>query len=611
MRIRFWGTRGSIAKAGPSTVRFGGNTSCVEVRSSDGTLLVLDCGTGAHGLGQALMAEEPKPIKGHILIGHTHWDHIQGFPFFTPLFVPGNEWDIYAPWGLGQNLQDTLAGQMQYTYFPVSLHQLGATIRYHDLVEGTFQIGGITVTAQYLNHPALTLGYRLQADGATVVYATDHEPYSHTLATAAEPTKGQDAEPAHRGDMLHSQFLTNADLVIHDAQYLASEYSAKVGWGHSTVEYVVDMAQTAGVKSLGLFHHDPTRDDGLVDQVVEIARARAQAHGKALEVFAAAEGQVIEFGLMALSPTGELPLKVPTPDGVARPSVELSALVAGVGPLAETLVRALETDQIRTLCATSGEEAQRIALDAHPTLVLLDAALGGRSAGAVCRQLRDRRDDALDVTVVMVLPREDGGAVMAALEAGATDCLIAPFSQEFARTRIRAWLLRTRCRWAPASLPPDENQRLEAVRRLRLLDTPPDERFDRLARIAERVFDVTMAGISLIDEDRQWFKTSNKLGILAIPRDISICAHVILTGESIMLTDGLANQRFGDNPFFTERAMRFFATIPLTGPGGHLIGSLCLIDGRPHQFDDRDVATLRDLAKLAEDLLTTESALVS
>ena len=134
MLIRFWGTRGSIAKPGPSTVRYGGNTSCVELRSSRGTLVVLDCGTGAHGLGQALVASGPSPLHGHILIGHTHWDHIQGFPFFAPVFIPGNEWHIYGPRGVGSSLREALAGQMQSSYFPVKLNELGATLHYHDLV---------------------------------------------------------------------------------------------------------------------------------------------------------------------------------------------------------------------------------------------------------------------------------------------------------------------------------------------------------------------------------------------------------------------------------------------------------------------------------------------
>ena len=164
MRIDFWGTRGSIARPGPTTVRYGGNTSCVSIRAGDGTFLILDCGTGLFSLSQALMASSKGPIRGHIFIGHTHWDHIQGLPFFAPLFVAGNEFDIYAPCGFGPQLRETLAGQMQHKYFPVALAQLGATIRYHDLGEQVIQVGAVTVRTRYLNHTAVTLGYRIEAD---------------------------------------------------------------------------------------------------------------------------------------------------------------------------------------------------------------------------------------------------------------------------------------------------------------------------------------------------------------------------------------------------------------------------------------------------------------
>src|ERR671923_1099312 len=150
MRIRFWGTRGSLAKPGPTTVRYGGNTACVEVRTADGTLIILDCGTGAHEFGQVLATEGPQPIHGHLLITHTHWDHIQGFPFFAPLFVPGNVWEIYAPGGRGRQLEASLAGQMAYEYFPITLEALNAEVRLHDLTEGVFDLGSIRVTAQYL-----------------------------------------------------------------------------------------------------------------------------------------------------------------------------------------------------------------------------------------------------------------------------------------------------------------------------------------------------------------------------------------------------------------------------------------------------------------------------
>lgn len=234
MRVRFWGTRGSIPKPGSGTRRYGGNTSCVEVRSRGGTPIVLDCGTGAHDLGRALAAEPVR--RGHILISHTHWDHIQGLPFFDPLFVPGGEWDVYGPRGVGSSIQEALAGQMQSTYFPISFEQLEAHVRFHDLVEGTLEIDGVRVTTRYLNHPALTLGYRLEEDGAVLVYATDHEP--HTRETALD-----EHATGTREDERHAAFIADADLLVHDAQYTAAEYAELVGWGHSPIEFVVDLAR--------------------------------------------------------------------------------------------------------------------------------------------------------------------------------------------------------------------------------------------------------------------------------------------------------------------------------------------------------------------------------
>src|SRR5262249_4511853 len=161
---------------------------------------------------------------------------------------------------LGQSVRETLAGQMQYTYFPVLLEQLGATIRYHELVEGVLTIGDINVRTQYLNHPTLTLGYRLEADGAAVIYCCDHEPFSRALASVLGAP--------NRQDQRHLEFLAGADLVIHDAQYTAEEYPDKIGWGHSTVEYVAEICRLAGAKEIALTHHDPLRDDGDIDDLV-------------------------------------------------------------------------------------------------------------------------------------------------------------------------------------------------------------------------------------------------------------------------------------------------------------------------------------------------------
>src|SRR5262249_99903 len=226
MDIRFWGTRGSLAKPGRITLRHGGNTSCVEVRGDDGSLIVLDCGTGAHRSGQALLSAGPR-CDGHLTISHTHWDHIQGFPFFAPLFVPGNTWDIYAPGALGLQLEQLLAGQMEYNYFPVTLAQLAATIRFHDIAEGEFAIGEMRVPTQYSNPPALTLGYRLQSGSNSVVYSVDHEPHAPNPAARAEGEP-----PRHKEDQRHIDFLADADLVIHDSQYTIAEYPQKTGWGH-------------------------------------------------------------------------------------------------------------------------------------------------------------------------------------------------------------------------------------------------------------------------------------------------------------------------------------------------------------------------------------------
>src|SRR5262249_8612882 len=301
--------------------RYGGNTSCIEVRSARETLVIVDCGTGGHSLGQKLMSGGAKGLRGHILISHTHWDHIQGIPFFAPLFVPGSEWDIYGPKDLGQSLREALAGQMQYAYFPVTLDQCGAKIRYHNLVEGTFDIDDIKVSTHYLNHPALTLGYRLEADGVAVVYACDHEPHSRLLATGSGDISGEDGR--------HAEFLAGADLVMHDAQYLASEYPQKIGWGHSTIEYALAVARSAGAKQLALTHHDPQRDDAAIDDIVRSLRSEI-GRDAGPHIFAAAEGQVVKLSAerCVTTPKAGFPAQAP----LAPALVGRSALLARRAP---------------------------------------------------------------------------------------------------------------------------------------------------------------------------------------------------------------------------------------------------------------------------------------
>ena len=274
MRVRFWGTRGSIATPGPGTNYFGGNTSCVELTTANGDLLIFDCGTGAHRLAAELMAQGKRAINANILLGHTHWDHIQGFPFFSPAFVKGNSVAIYGPEGSRGSLHDVLAGQMEFTYFPIELNQLPAAITYHDLTEGIHTIGGARVATQFLHHPAMTVGYRVEADGVAVVYLVDHEPFSDELWRAgAEP--GRIESILHEGDRRHAKFMADADLVIHDAQYTPEEYGPKKTWGHSTYDYVVQIAAAAGVRRVALTHHDPSHDDHFVADIERKARTLA------------------------------------------------------------------------------------------------------------------------------------------------------------------------------------------------------------------------------------------------------------------------------------------------------------------------------------------------
>ena len=560
---------------------------------------MLDCGTGAVSLGAELMRSGPKPVRGHMLISHTHWDHIQGLPFFAPLFVPGNEWDVYAPRGFEHSVRETLAGQMQSTYFPVELEQLGAAIRYHDLTEGMFQIGDVKVSTQYLNHPALTLGYRLEADGVTVVYACDHEPHSRPLAYGAGTVGGQDQR--------HIEFVAGADLLIHDAQYRAAEYEEKIGWGHSTIEYVVAIAQLAAVRSVALTHHDPNRDDDTIDKDVDAIRARLNAQGASLEVFAATEGPVLK---LEPQPVRKPKRQIDEPSAEAAVSSRLSELVVLMGiadpTLGDILWQTLQEDGVRVLRATDSASALRLAKTEEPSLIILERYLRDVDSLETCRAIRDGRGGKdKNVPIVIVATEEDTAAGFAA---GVTDWLVKPFSTIYARTRMRAWLLRTACRWVRAPLPKDETRRLATLQRLAVLDTGPEERFDKLTRIAAALFDVPITLISMVDENRQWFKSTCGTNVCEGPRDASFCAHAILAPGIMVVSDALLDPRFADNPVVVnEPRVRFYAGCPLVVDGS-CIGTLCLIDTRPRSLDPTAIRLLQDLADLVlQELQRTEA----
>jgi phosphoribosyl 1,2-cyclic phosphodiesterase/DNA-binding response OmpR family regulator len=588
MRVRFWGARGSLAKPGPSTLRYGGNTSCVEVRSAAGTLIIIDCGTGLHGLGQALLAGRKPATKGHVLISHTHWDHIQGIPFFAPFFIPQTEWDVYGPKGIGQSLRDALAGQMQYAYFPVSLDQLNAQIRYHELVEGTFQIEDVTIKTRYLNHPALTVAYRLEVDGASMVYASDHEPHSRELATGKGQIQGE--------DLRHCEFLAGADLVIHDAQYTCEEYPAKLGWGHSTVEYAVAVCRLAGAKRLALTHHDPLRSDDAIDRLVEQSRASLGDKASALDVFAAAEGQSID--LVGLAKTTAGPVSEPAICETAALIEPLLLLAVEDAVAQKAIIEAAQADEIKVIEASGREPALLTARAFQPSLIILEQRVGGPDALEQCKALRSSGDaGAQDVPIIIVADAADldGGKA-----AGVTDWLVKPFSSSYARTRISAWLLRTACRWQTAPLPEDEEKRLAILHSLSILDTPQEARFDRLTRLAAAILGVPVALISFVDKDRQWFKSAHGLKIDQTSREVSFCAHAVSARETLIVPDALQDARFADNPLVTGGPrIRFYAGFPLFIEGS-CVGTLCACDTRPRHVDAEAIGLLRDLAVLAE-----------
>jgi len=436
VKVRFWGTRGSIATPGPNTVRFGGNTSCVQVTTDKGTLLILDCGTGARLLGDYLMQSCGPPIRGHIFLTHTHWDHIQGFPFFAPTFTPGNEWMVYGPADGERHLEQALAGQMQYTYFPVDLEHIGATLRCLNLDEGSLQIDDVNIRSQYLNHPAVTLGYRVEVGGRCLVYATDHEPFSPVLFKQDTDRPSMEAI-LHASDRRHAEFLAGADLVIHDAQYTEREYESKRTWGHSTIDYVIQTAGVAGAKRLALYHHDPTHDDATLEALEEQARSLAHEYAPRMEVFFAREGTELTLEEEGWASPGR-------GDQVAAPTVprKLRILAIDDDVIIRELVREiLQTDDYVVDLAGDGEEGLATIESRMPDLVLLDMTMPKLDGIGVVSRLRSQVLTR-NLPVIMLTARSDEECIEQGFAAGATDYMLKPFSPAQLRARISGWLRR-------------------------------------------------------------------------------------------------------------------------------------------------------------------------
>lgn len=283
--VRFWGVRGSIPTPGPRTRRYGGNTSCVEVRH-DETLLVCDAGTGLRELGVNLQRTHgDAPLTMHLFLSHPHWDHIQGFPFFGPAYRPNVTIFIYCPEGDDRNYR-LLSGQMQDAYFPVGFSSLGAKVVLRQFEGGSVQIDGVRVRHFSQLHPGGSLGFRFDAGDQAVVYATDTE--LDGMVPVVRNTAAPNAARRLPDGLVGA--VRRADLLIADAQYFDDEYEKKVGWGHPRATTVVDLATQAGVRKLALYHHDPMHSDRDVDTKVMQCVERARLLGSQLEVFGAREG---------------------------------------------------------------------------------------------------------------------------------------------------------------------------------------------------------------------------------------------------------------------------------------------------------------------------------
>ncbi|MDP2822599.1 MAG: MBL fold metallo-hydrolase [Sulfuritalea sp.] len=271
MKVRFWGVRGSIASPGPHTIRYGGNTTCIEVRSDDGALIILDAGTGIFPLAQELLKQ--MPVQANVFITHTHWDHIQGLPFFTPLYIPGNSVRIHGGYDVvaGRGIDQIMEVQLQYSYFPVREAEMRANIEYETLSIGEpVSVGDATVTPLMLNHPVVNFGYRVDCNGKSVFFTGDHEPWLNIYAPEdegyVEYQQMVEMQQAHL-----DQALAGLDVLIADSSYTAAEYPTRIGWGHGTMEGHIAWARRLGVKKLVCTHHEPTRSDDDLERVFAAA----------------------------------------------------------------------------------------------------------------------------------------------------------------------------------------------------------------------------------------------------------------------------------------------------------------------------------------------------
>ncbi len=295
MKVKFWGVRGSIASPGPKTVRYGGNTTCIEIRTDSNELIILDAGTGIFPLSQTLLAE--LPVTANVLITHSHWDHIQGLPFFIPNFIPGNTLRLHGGFDpvSGKGIEQVMSVQLQYSYFPVREAEMKARMEYVTLVPGEpHTIGSATITPCMLNHPVIDFGYRIESNGKSVFFTGDHEPPYNIY----EPTDEAYAEYQGFVDDKNAAILSaiqGVDVFIADSSYTDAEYPSKRGWGHGTFSSSIASARQANAKVLFCTHHEPTRSDDSLEEAFNDALQANASIAQGMDIRLAREGESYEF----------------------------------------------------------------------------------------------------------------------------------------------------------------------------------------------------------------------------------------------------------------------------------------------------------------------------
>jgi phosphoribosyl 1,2-cyclic phosphodiesterase len=295
MKVRFWGVRGSIASPGPKTVRYGGNTTCIEIRTDNNELIVLDAGTGIFPLSQTLLAE--LPVTANVLITHSHWDHIQGLPFFIPNFIPGNTLRLHGGFDpvSGKGIEQVMSVQLQYSYFPVREAEMKARIEYVTLVPGeTVQIGSAFVTPCMLNHPVIDFGYRIESNGKSIFFTGDHEPPYNIYEPGDDGYDEYQVFVDEKVQSIHDA-IRDVDVFIADSSYTDAEYPSKKGWGHGTFSSSIISANQVGAKVLFCTHHEPTRSDDALEDAFQIALLANHSIAAGMDIRLAREGETYEF----------------------------------------------------------------------------------------------------------------------------------------------------------------------------------------------------------------------------------------------------------------------------------------------------------------------------